>query len=130
MAKIIVVSHGSFAQGLVNSAALIAGECKDAQFFGLELGIDLDEFKLTLENAISTALQESPVLVITDLMYGTPFNMVSQLMDKYHFHHICGINMPTYLEIVTSYQTTELDELCKNFQFLGSSSFIYVNDFL
>lgn len=130
MIEIIVVSHGTLSESLVKSAELIAGEVDNVKAFGLHAGDDIDKFKAIIEEAIKKGTEESNVLVLTDLMYGTPFNVVSSLMDKYKFHHITGINLPIYLEIVTSRKIMGIDELCKTIKEIGPTSFVYINEII
>ena len=37
---------------------------------------------------------------MTDIFYGTPFNVVVSLMEDYDFMHITGINLSIVLEIL------------------------------
>ena len=43
--KVIVVSHGSYARGLVDTAQMIAGEQEDLEAFGLEPEESVDNFE-------------------------------------------------------------------------------------
>lgn len=130
MIKIIVISHGSLSQSLVESAELIAGKADNVETFGLNAGDDIEVFKEKIEKSIAEGMKDSELLVLTDLMYGTPFNIVSSLMEDYKFHHMTGVNLPIYLEVVTSKKFMEIDELCKKIQKIGPTSFVYVNEII
>ncbi len=130
MYEIIVVSHGSFAKGLVESAELIAGSNSEVITFGLFEGANIDDFKNSIKEAITAAKSRKDVIVLTDLMSGTPFNVVSMLMSEIDFHHITGINLPIYLELYTSRTSCEASEICGNLKEFGLQSFIYVNDLI
>ena len=45
MIEIIIASHGNFAEELLRSAELIAGEQKNVRTFGLHPGDSVDKFK-------------------------------------------------------------------------------------
>ena len=44
--KVIVVSHGSYARGLVDTAQMIAGEQEDLEAFGLEPEESVDTLRV------------------------------------------------------------------------------------
>ncbi len=128
MVEIIVVSHGTFAKGLVESAQLIAGDNNDVLSFGLEAGADIELFKSEIRQAICELGKKGEVIVMTDLMCGTPFNLVCSLMEEMMFCHLTGINLPIYLEVYTSRKTCSAIDICKMVKELGPTSIMYVNE--
>ena len=54
------------------------------------------------------------VLVLTDLMYGTPFNTMVELQKDYKFYHITGVNLPMLLEAINSRNEGTLAEMVEN----------------
>lgn len=130
MFDILIVTHGTLAHALVESGALIAGQPENIKTLGLDLGIDLEEFRNNIEISIKNSIAKGELLVLTDLMFGTPFNCVSSLADRYNFQHFTGINLPIYLDIITSRKYSELPEICKMIKDSGKSSFVYINDML
>ena len=46
---------------------------------------------------------------MTDIFYGTPFNIITSLMESYDFIHITGINLGIVLEVLM-----KKDELCND----------------
>ena len=97
--KVIVVSHGSYARGLVDTAQMIAGEQEDLEAFGLE----------------PEESEGEEVLILTDLFYGSPFNTVISLMSEYNLYHVTGINLPLMMEVVMGrYAGKSAQEVCKD----------------
>ena len=45
MSKVVLVTHGKLAEGILSAAQLIVGEQSDVKTFGLELGCDLEKLK-------------------------------------------------------------------------------------
>ena len=75
--------HGKLAEEFIRASALVFGEQKEMEAYGLELGCDVDG----LRNRIKESVQQSQtrgqeVLVLTDLMNGTPFNTMMQLQGE------------------------------------------------
>ena len=109
--KVIVVSHGSYARGLVDTAQMIAGEQEDLEAFGLEPEESVD----TLREKIEQTSEGEEVLILTDLFYGSPFNTVISLMSEYDLYHVTGINLPLMMEVVMGrYAGKSAQEVCKD----------------
>lgn len=75
------------------------GNQPDIETYCVEPGCNLEELKESVCCCIrhsNSAGQE--VLVLTDLMYGTPFNTMIQLEGECAFTHITGTNLPLLIE--------------------------------
>lgn len=98
MAKILIVSHANLAAALLESAAMIAGDLgEQAAAIGLETGESPEQ----LEERVRAFLDRQggeDLLVFTDLVSGTPFNVVGSLMQHYDFQHLSGVNLGILLE--------------------------------
>lgn len=99
--KIILVSHGPFSKGLLESVQMVLGEQEGMSAHCLmpeETPAALSE---RLEAEIKKADGED-VLFLTDLYHGSPFNVVVSLMRDYKFYHITGINLPLLIDAIMS----------------------------
>lgn len=115
MYKIIVFTHGTLSKGLLNTSTLIMGEQPDIEAFSVELGCDLLGLKECVMNSLKKAEEEQKeVLVLTDLLYGTPFNTMVELQKNCKFHHIAGVNLPMLLEAVNCRDEGSLAEVIGN----------------
>ena len=73
MYKIIVFTHGSLAESLVRTSRLILGNQPDIETYCVEPGCNLEEMRNGVEQSIRRSNDSGQeVLVLTDLMYGTP----------------------------------------------------------
>jgi len=101
--KIILVSHGPFSKGLMDSVQMILGEQTELASYCLmpeETPVALAE---RLKDEIKTAVEEEKeILFFTDLFHGTPFNVVVSLMENYYFGHITGVSLPLLMEALMS----------------------------
>ena len=112
--KVIVVSHGSYARGLVDTAQMIAGEQEDLEAFGLEPEESVDTLKEKIRQSIEQASQEEEILILTDIFYGSPFNTVISLMSEYNLYHVTGINLPLMMEVIMGrISGKHAEEICK-----------------
>ncbi|MEA4933710.1 MAG: PTS sugar transporter subunit IIA [Lawsonibacter sp.] len=102
MVELIVVTHGSVADALKETAEMLVGEQGHIRTFGLHLGESVDELREKVAAAIEVAHGQGEVMVITDMLAGSPFNIASSLMSRYQFEHLTGINFPVFLEILSN----------------------------
>ena len=130
MVQLIVVSHGSFSKALLESAQLIVGEQKDIQTFGFDLGESIDELRDKLGQAIETAQKKGEVLVLTDMLSGSPFNAAASLMQRFSFEHLAGINFPVFLEILTSREDSMARDLVATAVSRGKDTIVDVNQYI
>lgn len=113
--KIILVSHGSFAKGLLESVQMIAGLQDNIVAYGLYPENTVDSLKIKLQNEIESTPSTEEILCLTDLFFGSPFNAVVQLMEHFNLYHITGINMPLLLEALEGRSTGKSGkEICNN----------------
>ena len=112
--KVIVVSHGSYARGLVDTVQMIAGKQEDLEAFGLEPEESVDTLKEKIRQSIEQASQEEEILILTDIFYGSPFNTVISLMPEYDLYHVTGINLPLMMEVIMGrISGKHAGEICK-----------------
>ena len=112
--KVIVVSHGSYARGLVDTVQMIAGKQEDLEAFGLEPEESVDTLKEKIRQRIEQASQEEEILILTDIFYGSPFNTVISLMPEYDLYHVTGINLPLMMEVIMGrISGKHAEEICK-----------------
>ncbi|SEU28285.1 PTS system, mannose-specific IIA component [Lacrimispora sphenoides] len=101
MFKIILFMHGNLAVEFIRASAMVFGEQKETVAYGLDLGCDVDELRNSIKNSILDSTSKGQeVLVLTDLMNGTPFNTMMQLGTECRFSHFTGINFPLLLEVL------------------------------
>lgn len=112
--KVIVVSHGSYARGLVDTVQMIAGEQKNLEAFGLEPEDSVETLREKIIQSIEQAGEGEEILILTDIFYGSPFNTVISLMPEYDLYHITGINLPLMMEIIMGrYAGKHAQEICE-----------------
>lgn len=112
--KVIVVSHGSYSQGLVESVQMLVGEQDDLVAYGLFPEQTVATLTEKLEEEIKKTPEGEEILFLTDLFHGSPFNAVVSLMKDYKFEHITGINIPLAVEVMMGrYADKSAREICE-----------------
>ena len=127
--KIVVVSHGKFSEGLVNSVQMLAGEQKDLKYYGLFPEQTTDVLREKLQAELEATPEGQEVLFFTDVFHGSPFNVVVDLMRDYDFWHLTGINLPLAVVAMTDrYMDLNADEICRHLMEEAASTLMYVNE--
>lgn len=104
MVGIILASHGEFANGILQSGAMIFGEQANVKAVTLMPSEGPDDLKAKMEEAIATFENQEEVLFLVDLWGGTPFNQANGLI---HGHEktwaiVTGLNLPMLIETYAS----------------------------
>ena len=129
--KIIIVSHGGFAQAMKDTAQMIVGAVSDVYAFGIVSGENLTSFEGRIEEVLQKAEKEKQeVFIFSDLFFGNPFNTVVRLMKTYNVYHYAGISMPLLLECITSKDSMTAEEMHTHIEDASKQSFVNVNEFI
>ena len=98
--KVIVVSHGDLARGLVGSAQMLAGEQENLLAFGLYPKEDREVLEEKIRGELENTPPNEEVLILSDIFHGSPFNVCVRLSEHYAFRHVTGINLPMLIEVL------------------------------
>ncbi|ALS01410.1 PTS mannose transporter subunit IIA [Enterococcus silesiacus] len=103
--KIILATHGNFAQGIRTSLELICGKATNVEVICayMEEAFDLGT---TVENMI-TENQENELLVITDIFGGSVNNEFFKYVERSNVHLVSGLNLSLLIEIYTQLEHTD-----------------------
>lgn len=127
MFDVILVSHGSFARAVLESAELICGDQERVKTYGLYLGESVDVFRDMVSGGIAESLTRGEVLVLSDIQSGSPFNVTCAAMGDMAFHHVTGMNLPMVIEALVDRVDLPIGEVVSNALALGASSMADVN---
>ena len=106
--RIVVAAHGELASGLVSAAHLICGQIDHVQAVGLQPEESPESFAERLSTACGDPGQ--PVLVLTDLVGGTPHNVaLAVIRRRSSAVLISGANLAVLIEAATSVDALDDD---------------------
>ena len=101
MLGILVVSHGSLARGLVESARCIFGATISAlEYCCLDTEGDYKKFDRELNEAVRRLRSNDGLVILTDVAGGYCFNKAVTFVSR-GAKVIAGVNMPLLLELLT-----------------------------
>lgn len=113
MIGILVVTHGMFAEGLLNAVELIAGKQEKVEVLGLHHGDGIDEFEQRVSGAYDRLEDGSGVIILTDILGGSPSNITMKLLSERNAIGICGVNMAMLVQAIMYRDDNGLQELEK-----------------
>lgn len=98
MEKLILISHGTFCEGLKESTEMILGEQPDIETVPLLPQESVEDF----ENKLKAVLENAgPVTVFADLLGGTPANAAAKLLlQGQQFDLYAGMSLPMVITYV------------------------------
>lgn len=101
MYKIIVASHGPMAQGMKESLEFVMGPAENVSALCLD-GEGISKFTENAKKLINECA-EREILVMVDLLFGSPFNEFSKLAATYDgkMEIISGVSLPALVEAVS-----------------------------
>jgi len=97
MVGIIAISHGPFSKALIKSVEMVYGKQDKVEALSLEPGESMENLKNNI-NEIIEEFKVNEVLIMVDLLGGTPYNASSIEMENSNINVITGLNMPMILE--------------------------------
>ena len=104
MVGIILASHGEFANGILQSGAMIFGEQENVKAVTLMPSEGPDDVKAKMQEAVASFDNQDEVLFLVDLWGGTPFNQANTLYEEHKdkWAIVAGMNLPMVIEAYAS----------------------------
>ncbi|MDK7050111.1 PTS sugar transporter subunit IIA [Aerococcus sanguinicola] len=129
--KLLLATHGNFAEGILQSYEMIAGDTSNISTVLLnELGIE--DFQTRLHQTLDQLLATDEVLILVDLPGGTPYNesLAYQLEHPKGLGVISGLNLPMLIEVGMGLSNSSLDELKQTALEFGQNGIQSTDDIL
>lgn len=103
MIGLLVTGHANFGSGMTSSVDLIAGEQEAYQYVDFLPTYSTEDLTREMGKALEALKECEGIIIFTDLMGGTPFNVAAQLgHDKENIRIVAGTNLPMLVEIAMS----------------------------
>lgn len=127
MNKILIATHGKFAEGIVSSAEIILGN-QDNLFF---INAYVDDLTLDqkFEQFFVEHITEGDTLIIfTDIYGGSVNQAAAKYLQSKEINIISGLNLPLLLEVIMLADSIITPEKLKEVTADAKEQIIYVND--
>lgn len=109
MVGILVVSHGTMAEGMIDAARMIVGELEGVASVSLKEMDAVEDLMGRIETALLQVDQGDGALILVDAFGASPFNASARLaMTRKNVEVISGMNLPMLLELAVQRQGQDL----------------------
>lgn len=125
MIGIIAISHGPYAKSLIQSVEMVYGKQEKLQAICLGQDESLESLQIKINDAVK-ALNLKKILIIVDLLGGTPYNATSMQLNNPNINVITGLNMPMLLHILP-HRNKSLEEVSEIAIMSGKNGIINVS---
>jgi PTS system mannose-specific IIA component len=114
MIGILIATHTDMADNILDTVAHIVGR-RPPQVMAFSTGLGAEEEKLRMDLALAIGEVDSGdgVLILTDIIGGTPSTLASQYLAEKNIEVITGVNLPMVLEAVVSREGNSLKQLAR-----------------
>ena len=111
MIGIIIVTHGNLALELKSAMEHILGIQKNIEIISIKPDDDLEIKKSALEESIKKVDEENGVIILPDMVGGTPSNLAISLLKIGKVEIISGVNLPMLIKLVGLRDSNDLQKV-------------------
>lgn len=128
MLAFVVVSHGSFARGIVDSSYMIFGKQDKVQTVTFQLDEEPSVLTEKLMAAVDRFDADDQVLFMVDLWGGSPFNAASRIVAEHtdRMGLVTGLNLPMLIEAYTV-RAKPIDDVIAHLEETGKIGIKHLN---
>ena len=102
MTGIIVTGHGTFPEGILSAVSLVAGKPDNTEAVNFEMGQSSEDLKESMAKAMES-LEGDEILILADLVGGTPFNTAAALRKANQGNCRCEHGSPGGSRVLQTY---------------------------
>ena len=126
---ILIVGHLTLAKDLITTTRFLIGDLFGIKVRGLSINPKARGNKLCkmVTDAIKEVDEGEGVLILTDLLGGTPTNICIPYIEKGKVELITGVNLPMVISSITNLEGKTLSELSESVRNSGKESICIIN---
>ena len=99
MVGVLILTHGGLAPELLAAARVISGNLETFEALPLEWSDGFDEARRKVGKALGRLSGKQGVLIFTDILGGTPFNVAMAFRDPGRIEIVSGVNLPMVVRL-------------------------------
>ena len=130
MVGILVVSHGGFAESLISAAQVIVGRLHRVKGISIRPKDRKEEVKDRIRKRIAEVNDGDGVVILTDVMGGTPTSLSLSFLGEEKVEVVTGVNVPMLLTVSSYRKGKSLDEISRLIKKSGRRSIILARGLL
>src|SRR4030042_6442289 len=130
MVGVIVISHGRLAEALISSVQLLIGNLQSVKGISIWPRDRIEEIKGRIQNGIDEVDDGDGVVILTDILGGTPTNLSLSILKDEKVEVLTGVNMPMLLTLSSHRKGRSLREIGRLVKKSGRRSIISAKEVL
>ena len=124
MVGILVVSHGRLADALISSVESLVGKLQKIGGVSIWPKDKEEEIKDQIQKKMAEVEDGDGVVILTDILGGTPTNLSLSLLEDEKIEVVTGVNMPMLMTLLSYRKGKSLIEISKLVKKSGRRSII------
>ncbi len=126
----VVVTHGQLARELVNAAETIVGEIHHITAVSIGWHDDVETAREAVKEAIDRVNVGSGVLILTDVLGGTPTNIAASFVGLEPIEIITGVNLPMVIKLASQGEDIDLATIARQVRDQGQQDIYLASEIL
>ncbi len=122
MIGLLLISHCDIGKELLNGAELILGRVEAADTVSITQTSENEDILATISEKINNLDQGQGVLVLTDMLGGTPSNLSLSFLKEGKVEVLSGVNLPMVVAVSEARNSLTLSELGEKIMDAGINS--------
>jgi PTS system mannose-specific IIA component len=131
MIGVVLATHGELGRALISAMEMILGAQEGVAALSLQVADQLEVATARLQQAVEATDDGDGVLVLTDMLGGTPSNLCLSLIGGPRaVEVVSGVSLPMLLKAVQSRRESGLRETAAQVKKVGRSAIIVASEVL
>jgi PTS system mannose-specific IIA component len=131
MIGIVLATHGELGRALIGAMEMIVGAQPLVAALSLQVADRIEDATSRLQEALDGADEGDGVLVLTDMLGGTPSNLCLALIGGPRpVEVVSGVNLPMLLKAVQARHESDLRETAAHVKKVGRNAIIVASEVL
>jgi PTS system mannose-specific IIA component len=126
----VVVTHGQLARELVHAAETIVGEVHQIIAVSIGWHDDVETAREAIKSAIDEVNSGIGVLVLTDVLGGTPTNIAASFMGIEQIEIVTGVNLPMVIRLASQRGDEDLVTVARQVRDQGQQDIYLASEIL
>ena len=130
MIGLLIISHCNLGREFLNAAELILGKVEAADSISITQTTESEEMLKTISEKIKALDNGKGVLVLTDMLGGTPSNLSLPFLKEEMVEVLTGVNLPMVIAVAQDRDRLTLKELGEKAEEAGRRSIALAGNLL
>ena len=130
MVGVLIITHLRLAEELLKTAEFIVGKIQQVRTLCLAPDTDVDHLHKDIEKAIKEVDDGDGVLLLVDMLGGTPSNLGLSFLEEGRIEVVTGVNLPMVLKLANRGDQSTLSEIAGEILNAGQRGISLAGDIL